>query len=83
MIKTMPRHQRIDVPRAVPRIIAKGLNRQDIFLGDMPLITGMVARLSLSEPLQINPVSGGGISAGVGALYPFESAQGRNCQRHG
>jgi hypothetical protein len=34
MIKTMPRHQRIDVPRAVPRIIAKGLNRQDIFLGD-------------------------------------------------
>jgi putative transposase len=30
----MPRHKRIDVPGAVHHIIVRGLNRQDIFLGD-------------------------------------------------
>ena len=34
MIKIMPRHKRIDVPGAVHHIIVRGMNRQDIFLGD-------------------------------------------------
>ncbi|MFH7321131.1 transposase [Desulfurivibrio sp. D14AmB] len=30
----MPRHKRLDIPGAVHHVIVRGLNRQDIFLGD-------------------------------------------------
>lgn len=40
----MPRHRRLDIPGAVHHVIVRGLNRQDIFLGDEDR-TDFVARL--------------------------------------
>jgi hypothetical protein len=64
----MPRISRINAPGALHHVIARGINRQQIFLddADRKRFAAQTQRAFISEPVQIDSLPGGQLPAGTG-----------------
>src|SRR3989339_1301665 len=77
----MPRHKRLNVAGGIYHVIARGLERREIFKDDADR-SEFIRRLEKSLQVQINTLPGRRISQRTCALRTFKPAQVRYVKRH-